>query len=75
MQCFTRALAAAPAAVVMPVFYLQLPVVAVLAFFFYGETPDIWVWIGGLIICGASYDIARRETRSAAADPARGRQQ
>jgi drug/metabolite transporter (DMT)-like permease len=74
MQCFTRALAAAPAAVVMPVFYLQLPVVAVLAFLFYGETPDIWVWIGGLVICGASYDIARRETRAAAADPARGRQ-
>ena len=63
MQCFTRALAAAPAAVVMPVFYLQLPLVALLAFFIYGETPDIWVWVGGVIICAASYDIARHETQ------------
>ena len=67
MQCFTRALGAAPAAVVMPVFYLQLPVIAVLAFVFYGEVPDIWVWIGGVVICWASYDIARRETRGRAA--------
>ncbi len=75
MQCFTRALAAAPAAVVMPVFYLQLPVVAVLAFLFYGEAPDIWVWIGGAVICAASYDIARGETRGATTDQGRSRQQ
>ena len=68
MQCYTRALGAAPAAVVMPVFYLQLPIVAALAFFFYGEAPDIWVWIGGVVICWASYDIARGETRHEAAD-------
>ena len=53
------------AAVVMPVFYLQLPLVALLAFFIYGETPDIWVWVGGVIICAASYDIARHETQRA----------
>ena len=75
MQCFTRALGAAPAAVVMPVFYLQLPLVAALAFFFYGETPDIWVWIGGVVICAASYDIARHETRGKATHQGRRRQQ
>ncbi len=74
MQCFTRARGAAPAAVVMPVFYLQLPVIAVLAFVFYGEVPDLWVWIGGAVICWASYDIARRETRGKAADRRPGRQ-
>lgn len=63
MQCFTRALGAAPAAVVMPVFYLQLPLVAAMAFVFYGEVPDIWVWVGGAVICFASYDIARGEVR------------
>lgn len=75
MQCFTRALAAAPAAVVMPVFYLQLPLVAALAFIFYGEAPDIWVWVGGVIICAASYDIARHETRGAATRQGQRRQQ
>ena len=64
MQCFTRALGAAPAAVVMPVFYLQLPLIAALANLFYDEVPDIWVWIGGAVICAASYDIARLETRA-----------
>ena len=64
MQCFTRALGAAPAAVVMPVFYLQLPLVATMAFVLYGETPDIWTWVGGAVICWASYDIARGETRA-----------
>ncbi len=73
MQCFTRALGAAPAAVVMPVFYLQLPVVAALAFLIYGETPDIWVWIGGAVICAASYDVARGETRGKATDRGRSR--
>ncbi len=57
------------------VFYLQLPVVAALAFFFYGEAPDIWVWIGGVVICAASYDIARHETQGEAADQGRRRQQ
>lgn len=71
MQCYTRALGAAPAAVVMPVFYLQLPFVAALAFFFYGEAPDIWVWIGGVVICLASYDLAHGETRREAADQGR----
>ena len=74
MQCFTRALGAAPAAVVMPVFYLQLPVVAVLAFVFYGETPDMWVWIGGAVICAASYDIARSEARARTTNDERSRQ-
>ncbi len=73
MQCYTRALGAAPAAVVMPVFYLQLPIVAAMAFFFYGEAPDIWVWIGGVVICWASWDIARGETRTKAADRGRKR--
>jgi drug/metabolite transporter (DMT)-like permease len=73
MQCYTRALGAAPAAVVMPVFYLQLPIVAAMAFFFYGEAPDIWVWIGGVVICWASWDIARGETRPKVVDQGRKR--
>lgn len=65
MQCMTRALGAAPAGVVMPVFYLQLPFVAILAFAFFDEIPDIWIWLGGAIICGSAYYVARFESRRA----------
>ena len=60
-MCFTRSLAAAPMGVVMPFFFLQLPVGASLGFLLYGEAPDRWVWIGAAIICVSGYAIARRE--------------
>ena len=65
MQCMTRALAAAPAGIVMPLFYLQLPFVAALAYVLYSEIPGIWIWVGGGLICSTSYYIARTETRLA----------
>ena len=63
MQCMTRGLAHAPASVTAPLFYLQLPLVALLAFLWYLETPDIWVWVGSAAICGSGYFIVRTETR------------
>lgn len=73
MQCMTRGLAAAPASVVMPVFYLQLPLVAILAFLWYGEQPDAWIWVGAAIICSGAYYIGRAETRHARAERQRGK--
>lgn len=60
-QCFTRSLSAAPTGVVMPFYYLQLPFVAVIGFIVYAEVPEIWVWLGGGVICASGYYIARRE--------------
>ena len=65
MTCLTRSLAHAPAAIVMPIFYLQLPFVAILAYVRYGEAPGPFIWFGGVIICAAGYYIARSETRRA----------
>ena len=67
MQTMTRSLAAAPASVGMPMFYLQLPFVAVLGFAFYGQTSDLWTWIGGAVICASGYYVILRESRAKAA--------
>lgn len=51
----TRALALAEAVVVMPTFYLQLPLAAMFGFFLFGQVPDIWLVPGAALIIGGSY--------------------
>ncbi len=49
----------------MPFDYLRLPFVALIAYLAFGESADIWVWLGGaLIATGALYN-ARREAAKA----------
>ena len=62
-QCLTRSYVEATAAIVTPAFYLQLPIIAALAFALYGEKPAVWVWIGGAVIAASAYYIVRRESR------------
>ncbi len=77
----TRSYAKADASAVMPFDYARLPFVAAIGFFAFGESPDVWTWVGGGIIAGATIYIARREAqvareralRGAAAHAARGR--
>jgi S-adenosylmethionine uptake transporter len=64
-QGLTRALIAAPASVVMPLNFLQLPFVALFGLVLFGEVSDMWTWSGAAVIFGSSYYIARRETRGA----------
>ena len=46
-------------------FALQAPVVTVYGLVLFGEMPDIWTWIGAVVIFSSSYYIARRESRDA----------
>lgn len=64
-QGLTRALIAAPASVVMPFNFLQLPIATVYGLILFGEITDVWTWVGAVIIFGSSYYIARRESRNA----------
>jgi len=66
-QSFTRALAECDASYVLPFDFTRLPMVAFLAYLVFGEVPDIWTWIGGAVIVGATVYIARREAQIAAA--------
>lgn len=62
--CVARSLAVADAGLIAPFDYLRLPVVALIAFFAFGEVPDVWVWVGGGVIAASSLYIAHREARA-----------
>lgn len=61
--CLTKALSLAPAAVVMPVDFARLPVVALIGMALYGEQVDVWVIAGAALIFGANYLNILKETR------------
>lgn len=63
--CFTRAFALADASAILPLEFTRLPFVAVLGYLIFGEVPDVWVWIGAVVIFAASLSIAHRENAAA----------
>ena len=62
-QCTTRSFAAAPANVVVPVNYLQLPLIAVMAYFVFGQSVEPTTWIGAAVIFASTYYVLRHEGR------------
>jgi drug/metabolite transporter (DMT)-like permease len=66
--CVNRALAAADATASQPVKFLDLLWMSGLGFMVFGDRPTVSTLIGGVIICGATTWVARREaTRRRAA--------
>ncbi|WP_417724107.1 DMT family transporter [Salipiger sp.] len=63
--CLTTALSLAPAAVVMPIDFTRLPVIALAGMLLYAEPLDPWVFLGAGIIFAANYYNILRESRSA----------
>jgi drug/metabolite transporter (DMT)-like permease len=61
----TQAYAAADATAVLPFDYLRLPCVAVVGYLVFDERPDMWTWVGALVIAGSSIYIAHRESTQA----------
>lgn len=61
--CITKALSLTSAAVVAPLDFARLPVVAILAMFLYSEPLDIWVFVGAVIIFAGNYLNIWFETR------------
>lgn len=53
--CMTRAFQLADATVVMPMDFLRLPLIATVGFVFYGETVDVWVLVGALVLCAGAW--------------------
>ena len=53
--CLTNALSLAPAAIVMPIDFTRLPVIAIVGMLFYAETLDWYIFLGAAIIFGANY--------------------
>ena len=59
--CLTRAMASADASAVLPYDYVRLVFVAIIAFFLFGEVPDLWTWVGSIVIFSSSVYISSRE--------------
>lgn len=58
---FTRALALADASLIMPFDYARLPIVALIGYLVFDETPQVWTFVGAAVIAGAGIYIVRRE--------------
>jgi drug/metabolite transporter (DMT)-like permease len=48
-------ISAADARVVQPVNFLRLPFAALLGYLFFQEFPDVWTWVGAIVIFAAAY--------------------
>lgn len=63
--CLSKALSLADAVIVLPMEFLRLPLIAIVAFFAYQEAIDPWTMIGGAVIFAGIYFNLRRETSAA----------
>lgn len=60
-MAMAQSLKVAPTHVVMPIDFSRLLIVAFFGFVFFGEVPDAYVWLGGIMIFAATAFIAYRE--------------
>lgn len=60
---FVKALSCADASAILPFDFLRLPFTAVLGFVMFGETADMWTWVGAAVIFASTFYISRREAR------------
>lgn len=60
----TNSYRAAEASAVFPFDFARLPFTAVLAYFMFSQTPDLWTWIGAIVIFAASAHQMRGEART-----------
>jgi drug/metabolite transporter (DMT)-like permease len=65
--CMTRAYQAGEVSALVPLNFLQLPVVVICAYFLFGQRLDLTTLLGAVLIIGANIYIARREAAIAAA--------
>ncbi len=61
LMCAARAYSLADATVVSPVDFTRLPLAAVIGFFLFGESPDLWTLMGAAIIMLSVVYIGHRE--------------
>ncbi|MBD3897849.1 DMT family transporter [Halomonas sp. ML-15] len=64
MACLTLAFRHAPAALAAPFDYTGMLWAVLLGWWFWGEMPDLWVYIGTAIIIGSGLAIAYHERRT-----------
>ncbi len=63
-RAITRAYHAAEASVTLSFDFLRLPVAALIGYVLFAERPDVWVWVGGAVICASTIALGHRESRA-----------
>lgn len=61
MICFVRGFSAGEASILGPIEYMRLIYAALIGFFVFHESPDIWTWAGAAVIIGSAMYIGRVE--------------
>ncbi|GHC37809.1 DMT family transporter [Aidingimonas halophila] len=64
MACITLAFRYAPAALAAPLDYTAMVWAVLLGWWLWGEVPDLWVYVGTLVIIGSGLAIAYHERRT-----------
>ena len=62
-MCWMRALKIGDVSLLAPISFVQMPIVAVLAYFLFGEKLDRWTALGAAVIFAANVYITHREAR------------
>ena len=63
-RILSRAYVHGDAILVVALHYTRLPIAAVVGFIMFSEFPEIWIWIGGGIIAGATIFLTLKENKS-----------
>lgn len=51
----------ADASVLMPIEFVRLPLVVIIAYLAFGERADLWTFAGAAVIFASTFYLARRE--------------
>jgi drug/metabolite transporter (DMT)-like permease len=63
----TKGISMAPARVVQPVNFMRMPIGAAFGWVLFSEFPDLWTWIGAVVIfCATTYAVSRGSKKPAA---------
>lgn len=62
-RVIARAYVQGDAMIVVGFHYTRLPIAVVVGFMIFGESPDIWIWVGALVIAAAAVILAKGENR------------
>lgn len=60
--CLTYSIRAADARIVQSFNFMRLPWAVLIGWILFAELPDLWTWIGAVVIFVGAYDVLRRET-------------
>ena len=59
--CLAQAFKEAEVTAVLPVDFTKLIWAAIVGYIVFAEVPDLWIWVGGIMVFAASTYVAYRE--------------